>query len=325
MVSEAVPLLKVEGLTRRFGQRTAVDGLSFDLNQGEVLGLLGPNGAGKSTTFALLAGLLWPDAGKVWLEGVPLGIHDVSLRARLGIVFQKNSLDEQLTAHENLMLGARLYAVPHKEALGRAQELLQMMGLLERAHERVLAWSGGMRRRLELARALIHRPDILLMDEPTQGLDEAAFRSFWAHLNAVRKQRALTVLLTTHRPDEASLCDRLAVIDEGRLVLCQTPLELAALVGGEVITLHSTLPEEVERVSRDVLGLSPKFREGRVSIECAGGHALIPRLVEALPKGSVLTVELRRPTLADAFEKLTGHALTREAVSEPTKKRSLRS
>ncbi|MFZ5471242.1 MAG: ABC transporter ATP-binding protein [Myxococcota bacterium] len=302
-------LLRLENLSRRFGDRVALAGLSLEVQPNEVLGLLGPNGAGKSTTFALLAGLIRPDEGRIVFQGRPLSLHDPALRSCMGVVFQKNSLDAQLTAKENLFLGARLYALPAAKARARVDEMLAFIGLADRADERVAGWSGGMRRRLELARALVHRPSILLMDEPTQGLDEASFRAFWAHLQRLRQSQGLTVVLTTHRADEAEGCDRLAVLDGGKLVACETPASLAARMGGDVVTIEAASPEEVAASLSSQLSLSAQVVEGKVVVEAKGGHALIPRIVEAFAPGRLAAVGLRRPTLADVFLKLTGHSL----------------
>ncbi len=203
--ARTVPLLQLDGLTRSFKRRVVLDGLSLSVGAGQIVGLLGPNGAGKSTTFQLLAGLLAPDAGRVLLEGRPLSLSDPALRQRMGIIFQRGSLDDLLSARENLLLGARLYGLTGERARARVEAMLRLIGLTARGDERVSTWSGGMRRRLELARALVHQPSVLLMDEPTQGLDEASFRAFWAHLRALRDAEGLTVLLTTHRSDEAEL------------------------------------------------------------------------------------------------------------------------
>ncbi|WP_164013007.1 ABC transporter ATP-binding protein [Pyxidicoccus trucidator] len=303
------PLLQIEGLTRRFKGRTAVDGLSLSVRPGEILGLLGPNGAGKSTTFQVLAGLLAPDAGEVRFAGRVLALSDPSLRRQMGIIFQRSSLDDLLTARENLMLGARLYGLDGERARARVEAMLALIDLADRGDERVSTWSGGMRRRLELARALVHQPRVVLMDEPTQGLDEAAFRAFWAHLKRLRDSEGVTVLLTTHRADEAEVCDRLAVLDAGRLVACDTPAALASRMGGDILTLEALEPETLAREVRERLGLDAKVVEGRVQVEAAQGHALVPRLVEAFPAGRLTSVSLRRPTLADVFLQLTGRAL----------------
>ncbi|MBZ4395012.1 ABC transporter ATP-binding protein [Myxococcus sp. MISCRS1] len=302
-------LLHLEGLTRRFKDRVAVDGLTLSVRPGEILGLLGPNGAGKSTTFQILAGLLAPDAGQVRFAGRELSLSDPALRRQMGIIFQRGSLDDLLTARENLMLGARLYGLTGERARERVESMLGLIGLLDRGDERVGTWSGGMRRRLELARALVHQPRVVLMDEPTQGLDEAAFRTFWAHLKRLRDAEGLTVLLTTHRADEAEVCDRLAVLDAGKLVACDTPAALAARMGGDLLTVEAPEPETLAREVREKLGVDAKVVEGRVQVEARQGHALVPRLVESFPAGRMTSVALRRPTLADVFLQLTGRAL----------------
>ncbi|NVJ03177.1 ABC transporter ATP-binding protein [Myxococcus sp. AM009] len=318
----AQPLLQLEGLTRRFKGRTAVDGLTLSVRPGEILGLLGPNGAGKSTTFQVLAGLLSPDAGRVRFEGRELSLSDPSLRRQMGIIFQRGSLDDLLTARENLLLGARLYGLGGARAGERVEAMLSLIGLADRGDERVSTWSGGMRRRLELARALVHQPRVLLMDEPTQGLDEAAFRAFWAHLKRLRDSEGLTVLLTTHRADEAEVCDRLAVLDAGKLVACDTPRALAARMGGDLLSVEAPEPEALAAELRERLKLDAKVVAGRVQVEAPQGHALVPRLVEAFPAGRLTSVALRRPTLADVFLQLTGRALGADVpTAEPAPRR----
>ncbi|HYO59000.1 ABC transporter ATP-binding protein [Archangium sp.] len=319
-----VPLLQLDGLTRRFKARVALDGLNLAVGAGEIVGLLGPNGAGKSTTFQLLAGLLAPDAGRVLFEGRPLSLHDPALRRRMGIIFQRGSLDDLMSARENLMLGARLYGLTGARARERVEQMLRLIDLQERGDERVSTWSGGMRRRLELARALVHQPRILLMDEPTQGLDEASFRSFWAHLRALRDAEGLTVLLTTHRADEAEMCDRLAVLDSGRLVATDTPAALAARMGGDILTVEAREPESLVAELRQRLGLEARVVEGRVQVEAEQGHALVPRLVEAFPAGRLASVSLRRPTLADVFLQLTGRVLGADQPTAEPARRSRR-
>ncbi len=309
------PILRVEGLSRRFGDRTALDGLSFSVRAGEVFGLLGPNGAGKSTAFQILACTLRADSGRLYFHGRELSVEDPSLRAQMGVVFQKNSLDEQLTAQENLVLGARLYCLPRAAIRARVREMLELIELAPRAKERVAKWSGGMRRRLELARALVHRPRILLMDEPTQGLDEASFRKFWAYLKALQAQEGLTILVTTHRAEEAEQCDQLAVLDSGKLVALDSPSGLASRIGGDIITVEAIDLAQAERLLRTRFDLSPTVIDGRLQVERRDGHLLIPRLVEAFPPGEVISINLRRPTLADVFLKLTGHALGTDTLT----------
>lgn len=313
-------LLGVEGLVRRFGPRTAVDGVSFSIRRGEVVGLLGPNGAGKSTTFQVLASLLKAHGGTLRFDGVEVGFSDRRVRARMGVLFQKPSLDDQLTARENLTLGARLYGLSTAQCRERVEAMLELIGLADRGDEKVKGWSGGMKRRLELARALVHEPELLLIDEPTQGLDEASFRRFWTHVRALVRSRGLTVLLTTHRPEEAELCDRLGVLHGGRLIAMESPAALIAQVGGDIITLEGTAPEELAQQIRDRLKIPARVLEGKVLVEQQQGHALIPRLVEIFPAGRLASVTLRRPSVADVFLKLTGELLGEDRPAAVAKK-----
>jgi ABC-2 type transport system ATP-binding protein len=301
--------LRLEGLTRRFGERVAVDGLTVDVARGEVFGFLGPNGAGKSTTFHLLTGLLAPDAGRVLLDGREAPPTDGRVRQRLGVVFQDPSLDDKLTALENLKLGAALYGLSGKRAEARIAELLALVELGDRAREPVERYSGGMKRRLEIARVLLHEPEILVMDEPSRGIDAPTQRRIWEQLLELRRQRRMTILLTTHAPDEAEYCDRIAVLDHGRVIACDTPDVLRAQVGGDVVTLEGEEPEAVANEVRARFSLEARVVEGAVVIETPKGHELIPRLVEALPPGRLRAVAMRRPTLADVFVHLTGRGL----------------
>ena len=301
--------LRADGIAHRYGDRVVLDGLSFGVARGEAFGFLGPNGAGKTTTFHVLCGLLAPTAGELRLGEEPVRPGDRRLRTRMGVVFQSLSLDLKLTARENLLLGAALYRIPRAEAQKRADELLAMMDLADRAREAVQKFSGGMRRRLEIARALIHRPEILVMDEPTSGLDEATFQRTWVRLHELRARDGLTILLTTHRPEEAEKCDRLAILSGGKIVACETPDELRQRVSGDIVTIEAEAPEEVARVINEKFGVAARIAEGRVVIERERGHELIPRLVEAFTPGRLRTVGMRRPSLGDAFVKITGEEL----------------
>lgn len=307
------PRLAVRGLRVRRGGRVVLDGMSFEVASGEVLGLLGPNGAGKTTVFQVLTGLLEPEAGELALDGLPLRPSSGSFRAAIGVVFQEPALDRRLTALENLSLAAGLYGVPR--AVARAEGLLARFGLADRAGEPTARLSGGMRRRVEIARALVHEPSILLLDEPTSGLDEAAFRAVWDHLLELRRERGLTLLVTTHRPEEAERCDRLAVLDRGRLLACDTPDGLRARVRGDLIVLETEDARAVAREIRLRFGLDARDREGRVVLERERGHELVPRLVEAFPSGTLAAVSLRRPGLGEAFLAITGRELDGEARS----------
>jgi ABC-2 type transport system ATP-binding protein len=302
-------LLSVEGLKCARGGRTLLEQTSFVVRPGEMFGLLGPNGAGKSTVFRVLLGLWNADDGQVYFQGKKLPPPYAELRAHLGVVFQRSTLDELLTARENLLVSGRLYGMGGPRLKERVAELLQIVGLADRANERVAIWSGGMRRRLELIRALLHRPKLLVMDEPTAGLDEAAFRMFWEQVGALRIQEGLSVLVSTHRPDEAQKCDRLLVLNEGKQVATETPAVLARYVGGDVVTLEVDSPELSAAILRSALKVDARVVNQTVRIETPEGHALIPRLVEALDTGAVKGVTLRPPSLADVFFHLTGKTL----------------
>ncbi len=309
------PRLALEGIAFRYGAREVLRGVSLEAMPGEIFGLLGPNGAGKSTLFAILTGLLRADAGRILLDGreVPAGARE--LRARTGIVFQEPSLDGKLGAAENLRLAAALHRVPPAVARDRIAALLLSAGLSDRAREPVERLSGGLRRRLELARALVHRPALLLMDEPTTGLDAAAFRAAWGALEALRREEDVTVVVTTHRPDEAERCDRLAVLSRGRLVACEAPDALRARVPGDVVVVEADEPEALASEIAARLGVPARARRDGVHVERERGHELVPRLVEAFPPGRFRAVQLRRPTLADAYLSLTGERLEEEAAA----------
>jgi ABC-2 type transport system ATP-binding protein len=305
----AVPRLALRGVSFRYGAREVLRDVSLAVNRGEIFGLLGPNGAGKSTLFAILAGLLPPGGGTFFLDGAPIAAGARALRAASGIVFQTPGLDGKLTAEENLLLAAGLHRVPAAAARARSARLLAASGLAERAREPVDRLSGGMRRRLELARALVHRPALLVMDEPTTGLDAAAFRAFWAEVEGLRRDEGLTVVLTTHRPDEAERCDRLAVLAAGTVVAEGTPEALRARVPGDVVVIEADGAEELAAEIRARFGLPAREVDGAVHVEREGGHTLVPRIVEAFPAGRLRAVSLRRPTLGDAYLVITGTPL----------------
>ena len=305
-------LLEARDLCHSYGDRKVLDGLSFEIQRGEVFGFLGPNGAGKTTTFQLLTGLLTAQSGELRLEGRKVVLGDRRLRLKLGVVFQSPSLDQKLTARENLALGAALYAVPRKAARERVARLLDFAELSDRADEPVQRFSGGMRRRLELARALVHSPEILILDEPTSGLDEASFQRAWARLARLREEEGLTVLVTTHRPEEAERCQRLLVLHRGRAAACDSVEGLRGRVSGDVVTVDlgdGLEPADAVRTLQEKLGLEARPGDRSVTIEHERGHEWIPRIVEAFPQGSLRAVNLRRPSLADVFLTLTGRAL----------------
>jgi ABC-2 type transport system ATP-binding protein len=308
------PRLALHDVAARRGGREVLRGVSLSVGRGEIVGLLGPNGAGKSTLFAILAGLLRPEAGRFELDGRPIAAGARELRARAGIVFQEPGLDGKLTAEENLRLAAALHRVPPAEARDRVAALLEGAGLAGRAREPAERLSGGMRRRLELARALVHRPELLVMDEPTNGLDAGAFRAFWEGIEALRRGEGLAVILITHRPDEAERCDRIAVLARGHIVACEPPDALRARVAGDLVAVEADRPEEIARALSERLGLEPRVRPEGVTVERDAGHALVPRIVELFPPGRLRAVSVRRPTLADAYLAVTGDSLDTESA-----------
>jgi ABC-2 type transport system ATP-binding protein len=301
--------LALDGIAFRYGAREVLRGVSLSVNRGEIFGLLGPNGAGKSTLFAIVAGLLRPAAGTLRLDGRLIDPGARVLRAAAGIVFQAPGLDGKLSAAENLHLAAALHRVPRAAARERVARLLAEAGLSDRAREPVERFSGGMRRRVELCRALVHQPSILVMDEPTSGLDTAAFRAFWAQVEGLRREAGLTVVLATHRPEEAERCDRLAVLAGGAVVACETPEALRARVSGDLVVVEADAPEELAAELRARLGLVAVVKDDGVHVEHEAAHTLVPRIVEAFPAGRLRAVSLRRPTLADAYVAVTGAAL----------------
>lgn len=312
--------LRVEGLHVERGGRAVLRGVDLELRHGEVLGLLGPNGAGKTTLFKLLCGLVPASGGRLLADGREVSPADRAFRAGCGVVFQEPALDPRLGARTNLILAAALYGVGRREAARRAVPWLERIGLAERADEPVAKLSGGMRRRVEIVRALIHAPQLLLLDEPTSGLDEAAFRRVWADLLELRERHGLSLLVTTHRPEEAEHCDRLAILDRGAIVACDTPESLRARVAGDLVEIEADDPAAVVETLRVQLGLEARVVEGRAVLQRESAHQWVPRIVEALPGGSLRSIAVRRTGLGEVFLALTGHTLSGDeqpAAPEP--------
>jgi ABC-2 type transport system ATP-binding protein len=302
------PFLEIRGLALDRGDRRVLDGVDLTLLKGEVFGLLGPNGAGKSSLFQALAGLIPVNGGEVLLCGETLPVGDRCLLEQTGVVFQSPALDDRLSALVNLKLAAGLYGLFGAAAAARAMEMLDFAELRDRANDPVKELSGGMRRRLELARAFIHDPRFLLMDEPTTGLDESSFKRAWEAIRELAR-KGVTVLITTHRAEEAALCDRLAILSAGRVAAVGTPDELRARVGGDVVELVAGDLEAAAAMLAEKLELSAETVGGKLRIVAEKGHELVPRIVNALPPGEIESIAVHRPGLSDVFLILTGHAL----------------
>lgn len=286
----------------------ALRGVSFHVSNGEIFGLLGPNGGGKTTLFRILATLLAPSKGRLSIAGLDVQTHPHEVRKQLGIAFQSPSLDRKLTSRENLLHHGRLYGLRGRELRNRIDEVLELMNLSDRTHALAETLSGGMARRLELAKTLLHRPRVLLLDEPSTGLDPGARRDLWSHLKLLRSKSEITVLLTTHLMEEAAECDRLALLDLGRIVALGTPGELTAEIGGDVITVRTHDPERLLIEIPGRFGIAATRIDGGVRLEREAGHNFIPQLVEAFP-GLILEVSLGKPTLEDVFISHTGRKL----------------
>ena len=303
--------LAVSGLSVERGPRRVLADLSFELRRGEVLGILGRNGAGKTTLFHVLCGLCAPSAGSIVLDGCPIRPGARELRSACGVVFQSPALDPRLGARQNLALAAALHGVPRSEIRRRAAAWLERVGLAERAEEPVSRLSGGMRRRVEIVRALMHDPALLVLDEPTTGLDEAAFRRVWDDLLELRERRGLSLLLTTHRAEEAERCDRVAILHDGRFVADDTPARLRSAVRGDLLVLDAQDPAASAALLRECFGQTPRLVDGRLTLRLPRAHELVPRVVECLPPGELRSIGVRRTGLAEVFLELTGHELDR--------------
>jgi ABC-2 type transport system ATP-binding protein len=302
------PALEVDGLRHQYGTRVALDGVSFAVPRGEVFGLLGPNGGGKTTLFKIVATLVLPRAGGVRVFGCDVVREPDLVRRRQGVVFQKPALDTRLTVEENLRHQGRLYGLSGSVLVERVLEVLTRLHLADRHADLVSHLSGGLQRRVEIAKALLHRPDLLVLDEPSTGLDPSARRDVWEHLSDLRRSEGTTVILTTHLMDEAAACDRVAILDAGRVVAIGEPLALTASIGGDVVMVKA----------RDAAGLAARVTEhfavraevvdGEVRIERSRGHEIVPALVERFP-GEIDEVRFGKPTLEDVFVHYTGRRM----------------
>jgi ABC-2 type transport system ATP-binding protein len=315
-MSSPAPAVSVNGLVKRYGDIEAVRGIDFEVGAGETFGFLGPNGAGKSTTINMLCTLVRPSAGSALVAG-----HDVvrerdEVRRNIGLVFQDTTLDGYLTAEQNLRLHAELYGVPREAVFERMRQVMEMVGLWERRGSLVNTFSGGMKRRLEIARGLLHSPRVLFLDEPTVGLDPQTRSSIWSYIRELKEREDITIFLTTHYMDEAEYCERIAIMDQGRIIVLDTPEALKASVGKDRVQIQTDDEQAAITALRERFGIEATVAEGTVTFGVAEGELFVPRLFAELDR-PIRAVSVARPSLDDVFMSYTGTTI-RDAESSQT-------
>ncbi len=316
--ASGLAVISVENVVHRYGDRTALDGVSFDVRPAELFGLLGPNGSGKTTLFRILSTLMIPVSGRATIMGFDVARDPNGLRRQIGVVFQAQSIDIKLTAAENLWHQGHLYGLHGATLNARIKEMLNRVGLADRASEKAETFSGGMQRRLELAKGLLHHPSVLLLDEPTTGLDPGARRDLWQYLAILRDQEHVTVIVTTHLMEEAERCDRLAILNQGKVVALGTPNDLKHEIGGDVILLDTKDPDSLAERIRRKFNVDAQVLQGQVRLERESGHRFITDVVEAFP-GEIEAISVSKPTLEDVFIHRTGHRFWTEDSLEEEK------
>ncbi len=309
-----MPIIRVENLTRRFGDINAVDNASFNVEEGTIFGFLGPNGAGKTTTINILCTLISATSGRASISGHDCTSQSAEVRKSIGIVFQDTTLDKDLTAYENLMFHAYLYKVKRSDIKGRIHEALNLVELYERRNDLVKKFSGGMKRRLEVVRGLLHRPRVLFLDEPTLGLDPQTRASLWEFIADLPRRHNVTVFMTTHYMEEAEVCDRIAIIDNGKIITTGTPDELKRTMGGDVIYVRTSDNKKARLEIERLFKLEVMDKNGELYFTSSRGDACIPEIIKTIGE-TVLSVRLQRPTLNDVFLKMTGRGIRENGAS----------
>lgn len=308
-----MPLIDIKNLTKKFDDFTAVDNLSLEISEGEIFGLLGPNGAGKTTTLSMLATLLPPTSGSAVINGFDVIKHPTQVRQCVGFVFQDPSSDDLLTGRENLYLHALMYGVKPGGINKKIEEGLKLVDLTDKQNVRMRKYSGGMRRRLELARGFLHSPKILFLDEPTVGLDPQTRENLWAYIKKLSAENKITIILTTHYMEEADkLCDRIAIIDHGKVIALDTPADFKKSLGGDLVTIKTKNPEISELEKMDYIKRA-RFKDGLLNLTVNDASSHLQKILEKV--GQAEDVELHSPTLHDVFLKLTGRQI-REGTEE---------
>lgn len=306
--------IALQHLSHRYGDRVALDRLSFDVAGGEIFGLLGPNGGGKTTLFRILTTLLPVQSGTATLLGLNVAEEPAAVRRRIGITFQSPSLDDRLSVFENLKHQGHLYGLAGRDLRGRISVVLSQLGLADRARDMVAVLSGGLKRRVEIAKGLLHQPRILLLDEPSTGLDPGVRHDLWSLLRQIRDEQQVTILVTTHLMEEAERCDRLAILDAGRVVALGSPEELRRSVGGDCLTIHSPAPNQLADRIESEFHIRPHQIGSELRIEQSAAHELLRELVVAFPQ-EISSVSLGKPTLQDVFIARTGHRFSEAGES----------
>jgi ABC-2 type transport system ATP-binding protein len=303
---ESAPAVQVRGLQHFYGARKALAGVSFDVRRGEIFGLLGPNGGGKTTLFRILSTSFPPTSGDASIFGASVLRQANDVRRRIGVVFQSPSIDKKLTVRENLIHHGHLYGIRGSDLQNRMGEVMERLVIADRADSIVETLSGGLQRRVELAKGLLHRPEILILDEPSTGLDPGARLDLWRYLQKLRETDGVTILLTTHLIEEADRCDRVAILNEGLIVAIGTPDSLKEAIGGDVVTISSREPDKLSRLIVEKFGVQPAVFNGKLRIEKQNAHAFVSNVAETF-SGAIESVTLSKPTLEDVFIARTGH------------------
>ena len=315
-VAGSSAVIAVTGLTKRYGEVEAVCGIDFEVARGETFGFLGPNGAGKTTTIKILCTLANATSGRAIVAGHDAATDRDAVRRNIGLVFQDPTLDTYLTAEQNLRFHAELYGVPRSAVAPRMRQVMEMVGLWDRKDGLVSTFSGGMKRRLEIARGLLHAPHVLFLDEPTVGLDPQTRASIWAYINDLKQREDITIFLTTHYMDEAEHCDRIAIIDHGKIVAIDTPEALKASVGKDRVQIQTADDQAAIAALAERFGIEAAVHEGAVTFSVTAGEEFVPRLFGEFPV-PIRSVSVSRPSLDDVFMSYTGSTI-RDAEASGT-------
>jgi ABC-2 type transport system ATP-binding protein len=315
------PAILVDGLVKRYGQVEAVRGIGFEVQPGETFGFLGPNGAGKSTTIKILCTLADPTSGTARVAGYDVVKNRDTVRRNIGLVFQDTTLDSYLTGEQNLRFHADLYGVPRAQLGQRMRQVLEMVGLWDRRQAVVATYSGGMKRRLEIARGLLHAPRVLFLDEPTVGLDPQTRSSIWEYINDLKQREDITIFLTTHYMDEAENCDRIAIVDHGKIVVLDTPEALKRGVGKDRVQITTGDDQAAIAEIKQRFDLDAAIHEGQVTLNVEAGEQFVPRLFAELTV-AIRSVSVARPSLDDVFMSYTGKTIRDAEASTADRNRA---